>query len=256
MCNAQPRNTAIQSRQGWKPHAVCLLVDELQGANISCLGQRKSNSDSAHCTSEDPQPLKLKLSQAGSAVFLAAAIYSFPPDVDKAYAIGAYCNMIISMYHHGLMIQTRPPHTSAWRFKFDCTDVDEARSGLRLLRVVDQAFVAYICLHTGLSGRGIPDWAVIMVCLVSALGGMPFVGFVITVALYLTVPKLADISEVQQAQFALAALGGPIVFLYMYKIGAWCSPYRYLWHLCCGCLISIGGTLNTSTIQVDYPHYL
>ena len=111
------------------------------------------------------------------------------------------------MYHHGLMIQTQPPHISAWRFKFDCTDVDEARSGLRLLRVVDQAFVAYICLHTGLSGRGIPDWAVIMVCLVSALGGIPFVGFVITVALYLTVPKLADISEVQQAQFALAALG-------------------------------------------------
>lgn len=189
--------------------------------------------------------LKLSCSQASSAVFLAAAIYSFPPNVDPAYAFAAYCNFIISVFHHGFMVQSRPHHTSSFRIKFACTDVDEARPWLRLLRVVDQAFVAYICLHTGCSGLGIPHWALVGVCLLSALGGIPLIALVVAVSLYLTVPRLGGISEVERLQFGIAAIGGPVVFLYMYKIGAWVTPYRYLWHFCCGCLVSAGGTLNT-----------
>jgi hypothetical protein len=85
-----------------------------------------------------------------------------------------------------------------------------------------------------------------MVCLLSAyVGGNPGIGGVISLALYLTVPKLVDIGVAQQALFGITVAAGPVCFLYMYKIGAWCTPYRYLWHLCCGCIVSVVGALNS-----------
>jgi hypothetical protein len=85
------------------------------------------------------------------------------------------------------------------------------------------------------------------VCLLAAgLGGIPVIGAVISAALCLTVPKVYDLAPAQQCLFAVAATAGPICFLYMYKIGAWCAPYRYLWHCCCGALISVAGALNAN----------
>ncbi len=191
---------------------------------------------------KSPEPLRFKLSQAGSAVFLLAAILSFPDGVDPAFAVGAWCNFCISAYHHGLM--TPRSTWSSWGFKFSCSDVDETRPCLRLLRVVDQAFVGYICLYTGCAGLGVPHWAVTVTCLLSALGGIQYIGLTICIALALTIPKLGSVPDVQVAQFTVAAIGGPVCFLYMYRIGAWCMPHRYFWHLCCGCLVSVAGVLN------------
>ena len=197
----------------------------------------------SHTSPISPQPLRFKLSQAGSAVFLLAAIWSFPPNVDPLFAFGAWCNFCISVYHHGMMTP-RSDYHSSWGLKFSCSDVDEARPMLQALRMVDQAFVGYICLYTGCAGRGIPLWAITSVCVLSALGGLRFIGLVLTVALALTAPKLETLSDAQQVQFTFAAIGGPLCFLYMCRIGAWCMPYRYFWHLCCGFLVSVGGALN------------
>ena len=65
------------------------------------------------------------------------------------------------------------------------------------------------------------------------------------VHLHTQVPKLHVVDGWVQAMFMAAAIGGPLVFAYMYRIGAWCTPYRYLWHFCCGCLVAVGGVLNS-----------
>ena len=101
--------------------------------------------------SERPKtkPLRFKALQAGSTIFLALAISSFPANVDPAYSFGAYCNLIISICHHGLMIKKSDYQSRACGLLFSCSDIDESRASLRMLRVFDQAVVGYICLYTG-----------------------------------------------------------------------------------------------------------
>mmetsp|Transcript_33544 Transcript_33544/g.72509 ORF Transcript_33544/g.72509 Transcript_33544/m.72509 type:complete len:244 (+) Transcript_33544:101-832(+) len=200
-------------------------------------------------------PLKFKLGQATSTIFLAAAIFSFPTHVDPLFASAAWANFLISALHHGYMIRVARPssHRESRLFgrsySWACSDVDESRRRLRVLAVIDRAVVGYICLYTGCAGLGIPRMPVValVACLLSAcLGGNAGVGGVLAIALYLTVPKVAGMGEARrQALFCIAAIAGPICFLYMYRIGAWCAPYRYLWHLSCGCLVSVGGALNS-----------
>mmetsp|Transcript_11153 Transcript_11153/g.27418 ORF Transcript_11153/g.27418 Transcript_11153/m.27418 type:complete len:226 (+) Transcript_11153:175-852(+) len=197
------------------------------------------------------QPLKFKIDQAASTIFLAAAIFSFPTDVDPAFALGAWANFLISAMHHGFMVQTRPHHQLRLfgrSYTCACSGVDEWRQLLRILTIIDQAIVGYICLYTGCAGLRIPHLPsfILAVCLLSAcLAGNAGIGGVISIALYLTVPKVVDSRVSHQALFAVAAGVGPICFLCMYKLGAWCTPHRYLWHLSCGCLVSVGGDLNS-----------
>lgn len=142
------------------------------------------------CASSDgrPQPLRFRPVQAGSALFLAAAIVSFPPHVDPRFAFGACCNLFITIVHHGMMIPSLHDHTSAtFKCKFSCSDVDTARPALRALRMVDQAFVAYICLHTACTGLYLPQWLVPLACILGACAGMPCVGLIVATSLALTV---------------------------------------------------------------------
>lgn len=219
---------------------------------ISCV-RTSSAHHHLHRPSSINHPLKFKLGQAASTIFLAAAIFSFPTHVDPLFALAAWGNFLISALHHGYMIRARPSHHESRLFgrsySWACSDVDKSRRLLRILTVIDQAVVGYICLYTGCAGLGIPQMPVfiLVVCLLSAcLGGNAGVGGVLAVALYLTVPKVVGMGVAhQQALFCIAATAGPICFLYMYRIGAWCTPYRYLWHLSCGCLVSLGGALNS-----------
>jgi hypothetical protein len=192
-----------------------------------------------------PQALTFKISQAGSVVFLAAAIHSFPSGVDPAYALGAYFNLVISCYHHGFMVKNRPDYQSSVGVNFSCSDVDLSRPWLRALRVVDRALVCFICLYTGCIGLGVSSWIVVLVCILSAAGGIPLVALVIGTSLCLTLPQLSGLSGFQQALFCAASSVGPVVFFHVEKLGGWCFHYRYLWHLCCACLVSIGGVLHS-----------
>jgi hypothetical protein len=127
--------------------------------------------------------------------------------------------------------------------------VDEGRPPLRLLAVLDRAVVGYICLYTGCAGLRMPHLPlfVFAACVLAArVAGNAGIGGVISVAFCLTVPKVAESGAAQQALFAVAAAVGPACFLYMHALGAWCTPHRYLWHLSCACLVSVGGALNSA----------
>jgi hypothetical protein len=206
------------------------------------------NAPKLRSEEESGQALKFNPFQSGSTVFLAAAICSFPQDVDPAYAFGAYCNLLISICHHGLMIRTRHGrYLSVFGVKFPYSDVDRTRPLLRTICMIDQAFVAYICLYTGTSHLGIPAGLIALVSMIACFS-IKLTGSTCAVALVLTMTKLHGLSEVQLAYFCIAAIGAPLCFFYRCKIGAWCNHLRYCWHFCCGIFVAIGGVMNSAGV--------
>lgn len=59
--------------------------------------------------------MPLQLKQAGSALMLMGACYSFPGCTDPYYRAGAYCNAAITFIYHGVRppFVQNPPHTAS-----------------------------------------------------------------------------------------------------------------------------------------------
>lgn len=190
-----------------------------------------------------------RVKQSGSTLFLVAAMTTFPGSVCNIYRLGCFVNLIASILYHGTQEPAQPkrPHLAripSSQYEFSCSRSHDHRWDHWILRRADKAAVCFICLYTGANGSYHPV-LIALVSVVAGFSGMMINEIVVGWALYLTLYKLHDVSEAVLLVFGAAAIGGPIIYVYMDAIGAWCTPYRYVWHLCCGCLIAVGGLLNS-----------
>uniref|UniRef100_A0A7S2EFU3 Uncharacterized protein n=1 Tax=Trieres chinensis TaxID=1514140 RepID=A0A7S2EFU3_TRICV len=199
-----------------------------------------------------------RITQSSSTLLLLGAILTFHSNVDKVYLFGCIVNLVVSWVYHAAQEPCLvPPHqrkltrlpSSDYEWPCSATNEDDTRHWY--LRRIDQAAVCFICPWTGWRCAGYGGdwgmWSPLIVASISSVAGfldMPVNGMVIAWALYLTVAH-GDIRSVPQF-FMLAAIGGPVCFGYLSLIGAWCTPYRFIWHFCCACLVGGGGILHSS----------
>ena len=217
--------------------------------------EKKRNSDIS-AVAERTRRLQPWLQQSGSTIFLAAAVATFPREVDSVYFVGCCCNFFVSVMYHGWQRPVIPESKHRvifWGYEWPCSGIREDVWLGWTLKRLDQAFVCFICFYTGACGcqqhsnHAWSAWSAFAVSLAAGFVGMPVNGVLLGWALYLTISsgKLSDLAVNYQMLFCFAAVLGPICFGYMCRIGAWCLPHRYFWHFCCGCLVGVGGLLNT-----------
>lgn len=211
-------------------------------------GDQKKKRESSVANGENSALRRVK--QAGSTLFLVAAIANFPDSVCNIYRLGCLVNLGLSIVYHGTQESAQPkrPHLArlpSSQYEFSCSKLHDHRWDHWLLRRMDKAAVCFICLYTGTNGSSYHPVIVAVVSIAAGFVGMMINEVVVGWALYLTLQKLDEVSETLRLTFAAAAIGGPIVYFYMDAIGAWCTPYRYMWHMCCGCLVAVGGLLNS-----------
>mmetsp|Transcript_23701 Transcript_23701/g.43803 ORF Transcript_23701/g.43803 Transcript_23701/m.43803 type:complete len:218 (+) Transcript_23701:830-1483(+) len=199
---------------------------------------------------EEENTFLRRFKQAGSTLFLVAAMSTFPGSVCNIYRLGCLVNLAVSILYHGSQVPARPKRPRLARipsieYEFSCSKSSDERWDHRTLRRLDKAAVCFICLYTGVNGAVRPAF-VVLISVAAGFVAVPIIHeAVIGWALCLTLPRLAEVSDGVQLAFGAAAFCGPVVYFFIGATGAWCTPYRYFWHLCCGCLVAVGGLLNS-----------
>lgn len=209
----------------------------------------KINNKNINITNQKDVLLR-RSKQAGSTIFLLAAVLSLPDTVCPYYRTGCHVNLIVSILFHGAQEPAYPkrPHltrlpTTPIPYEFSCSKIlSDHRRDHWIVSCIDKAAVCFICLYTGVDGLYHPALVATLCLLAGFMHKMN--ELLVIYALYLTMDELDSLSMTMQVVFWMAAVIGVFVFVFMDYIGAWCTPYRYFWHLCCGCFVAIGGLLN------------
>lgn len=174
--------------------------------------------------------------------------------------------------------------SSSWLYHYSSIDVSILWPDLTLRRL-DRTFVNFICLYTGIACDDyyyhyysddnndsssntsnaatmipLPFVLLIMSAVAGCRGGLLHFS-TIGYALYLTIfhsggflsssssPEGPLLTLEWRIAFLIASLTGILIFLRTEQLGAWCTPYRYTWHLCCSIITATASQLHHAKRQ-------
>ena len=163
--------------------------------------------------------------------------------IDNVYRTAMWANACISFIYHGTMVRSKP---STWsplhnsNICFTCSIVDSQRYYCQLLQTIDQSCVCFMCLYCIFPQTSI--YVIIgtgaVSCISAALGGMTLVMPIVAVCIFYFNSIVDEQDDMILSMFfRLSAALCIASFLYMYRIGSWCTPFRWLWHVNCSIVI-------------------